>query len=714
VIQTNALLPCGDAEAEAVVGRIADEFTERLNSGERPDIEEYARRHPQLADLLREVLPSLELLRGQNRAEPTDNHDAVGTLGDYRLLRVVGRGGMGVVYEAEQRPLGRRVAVKVLPFAATLDAYQQQRFESEARTAAGLHHTHIVPVYAMGTDRGVHYFAMQFIDGRPLSDVIARLRAGDRAALVPNEPDHVRAAARLCVQAAEALAYAHQLGVVHRDVKPGNLLLDEAGHLWLTDFGLARCGSDPGLTGSGDVVGTLRYMSPEHLGGGGQADARGDIYSLGATLHELLTLEPCYAGRDRAELLRQILATDPKPLRRLNPAVPGDLETIVLKAMAREPERRYGSAAELADDLRRFLEHRPIKARRPSLLVRITKFTRRHRAAAAAAAIVLVFAVVGLGISTLLVWQEKERTKQALDASEANRRRAEASVETALRGATQVLMPLEDERLTRAADGAELRQALIDRGASFFRRFIHAEDPDPVVRSESARACHHLAEMYCAHQQVAPALAALHEEAAILDRLASEHPEEPAYRIRMADAYALEAALYVSTRRPSEARDAFTRVAEQLRLALPLDGGPETLNTYAWFLADCPVADLRNPELAVELARRAIDLAPLEGRIWNTLGVAHYRAGDFPSAIAALKRSMELRSGGNAWDWFFLAMATSKLGERPAATAWRAKAVRAMDEAGPLPADLVRYRSEAESLLGPPPDHNKPPGPMKP
>ncbi|QJW95613.1 protein kinase domain-containing protein [Frigoriglobus tundricola] len=710
MIHTNAPVTSGDAEAEAVVGRVADEFTERLNRGDRPDVEEYARRHPELAALLREVLPALQLLRGPIRAESTEGlPDAVGTLGDYRLLRVVGRGGMGVVYEAEQRPLGRRVAVKVLPFAATLDAYQQQRFESEAQTAARLHHTHIVPVYAMGNDRGVHYFAMQFIDGQPLSAVITRLRAGDRTALAPSEPDRARSVARLGVQAAEALAYAHRLGVVHRDVKPGNLLLDATGHLWLTDFGLARCGSDPGITRTGDVVGTLRYMSPEHVSGGAPADARGDIYSLGATLYELLTLEPCYSRRDRAELLRQILSTDPRPPRRLNPAVPGDLETIVLKALAREPHHRYASAEDLADDLRCFLEHRPVKARRPSLVTRASKFTRRHRAAAIAAAVVLIFAVVGLGTSTVLVWQEKEQKNRALETSETHRRRAEASVEAALGGATQLLMPLEDERLTGAAAGAELRQALIDRGASFFVRFIHPDDPDPVVRSESARACHHLAEMYCAHQQVAPALAALRDEAAILDRLAGEHPLESAYRKRLAGAYALEAAMHVSTKRPAEARDAFTRAAEQYRLALPLDAGAETLNAYAWLLADCPVADLRNPEQSAELAQRAVDRAPLEGRIWNTLGVARYRAGEWQKAITALERSAELRSGGTAWDWFFLAMASWRLGDRAAATAWCEKAVRAMDANGPPPADLSRYRSEAESLLGRPADH-KPPG----
>ena len=702
MIHINAPVPHESADAEAVVGQIADEFTERLNRGDSPNVEEYARRHPELADVLRDVLASVQLLRGAADESPGVLPTEVGTLGDYRLLRVLGRGGMGVVYEAEQRSLGRRVAVKVLPFAATLDAQQRHRFEAEAQTAARLHHTHIVPVHAMGCDQGVHYFVMQFIDGRPLSEVITDLRAGTCAALVPDEPDRVRAVARLGVQAAEALAYAHRLGVVHRDVKPGNLLLDSAGHLWLTDFGLARCGADPGVTRTGDVIGTLRYMSPEHVAGDAPLGARGDVYSLGATLYELLTLEPAYPGRDRAELVRTILSTDPRPPRRLNRAVPADLETVVLKAMAREAHGRYASADDLADDLRRFLDERPIKARRPSLTVRAAKFVRRHRAAATAAAAVLVLAVAGLTTGAVLIWQEKGRTEQALATSEVNRRRAETSVEAALSGATQLLMPLEDERLNGPAAGAELRRTLVDRGAAFFRGFIHPDDPDPVVRSESARACRHLAEMYSAHQQVGPALDALRDETSILGRLAEEYPRDPTFRHRCAGAHELGAALFVSTKRTEEARGAFARSADQYRSAVLLGAGADTLNAYAWLLADCPITDLRDPQRAVGLARQAVESAPQEGRIWNTLGVAHYRAGDWEKARTALMRSTELRAGGNPWDWFFLAMASWQLGDRAAAVAWYDKALHATGSNGSAPADLTRYRSEAESLFGRP------------
>ena len=185
--------------------------------------------------------------------------------------------------------------------------------------------------------------------------------------------------ARLGIQAAEALDHAHRQGIIHRDIKPANLLVDVRGNLWITDFGLARFVNEAGLTITGDLLGTLRYMSPEQaLATRLVLDHRTDIYSLGATLYELLTLRPVVDGRDRQEVLRRIAQDEPVPPRRIDPAIPRDLETILLKALAREPEERYATAQDLADDLRRFLEHRPIAARRPSVMERAAKWLRRH------------------------------------------------------------------------------------------------------------------------------------------------------------------------------------------------------------------------------------------------------------------------------------------------------------------------------------------------
>ncbi|HKB36427.1 MAG TPA: serine/threonine-protein kinase, partial [Gemmataceae bacterium] len=214
------------------------------------------------------------------------------------------------------------------------------------------------------------------------------------------------------VQAAEALEHAHQLGVVHRDVKPANLMIDGQGQLWVTDFGLARTAAEAGLTLTGDLVGTLRYMSPEQaLARHGLVDHRTDVYSLGVTLYELLTLRPAFAGKDRQELLRQIAFEEPTAPRKLTPAIPAELETIVLRALAKEPRERYATAQDLADDLRRFLDDQPIRARRPTVLQRLRKFARRHRAVVRTAAIALI-ALLVLGVTGLLLHSDAVRAEQ--------------------------------------------------------------------------------------------------------------------------------------------------------------------------------------------------------------------------------------------------------------------------------------------------------------
>jgi WD40 repeat protein/serine/threonine protein kinase len=477
----NASVARPDSALEALLGQVADEFTERLKRGEQPDIEDYARRHPEIADLLRQVLAALQVMgpaagTAVEDSGPEQGSALPGCLGDFRIVREVGRGGMGVVYEAEQISLGRRVALKVLPFAATLDPKHLQRFKNEAQAAAHLQHQHIVPVHFVGCERGVHFYAMQFVEGQTLAALIGELRrqskteVGDQApaaaglageltsgrwapirrgsaagpvtgpyAPSPADPGKttVRAGASstehstrapayfrtvtgLGVQAAEALEHAHQLGVIHRDIKPANLLVDGRGHLWVTDFGLAQFQQGGGLTLTGDLVGTLRYMSPEQaLAHRVAIDHRTDVYSLGATLYELLALEPPFRGTDRQELLRQIAFEEPRAPRRLNPAMPVELETIVLKALAKNPEERYPTAQELADDLRRFLEDKPIRARRPSLAQKLKKWARRHPGmvwtAALSALLLLASTTVLLAINNALIQKAEKETAIARD-----------------------------------------------------------------------------------------------------------------------------------------------------------------------------------------------------------------------------------------------------------------------------------------------------------
>ena len=477
---------------ETLVAEVADAFMDRLRRGEHPEVEDYARRFPQIATVLRHILPVLQVLRssapGRSAAPlalPAEPQPE-GPLGDYRIVREIGRGGMGIVYQAVQISLGREVALKVLPFAAAMDPKQLQRFKNEAQAAAHLHHTNIVPVYGVGCERGVHYYAMQFIEGQTVAAIVVELRRlsgrgsqqgedptgrvtaltrdlasgrwtpdrpGEGRSLAPatvigpdppsawtrqrspegrtspapapvpterstQQPAFFRTVADLGVQASRALEYAHSLGVIHRDIKPANLIVDGRGNLWITDFGLARVQGADEVTATGDLVGTLRYMSPEQaLAHRSGVDHRTDVYSLGMTLYELLTLEPAFDSRDRSELLRRIAFEEPRRPQLLNKAVPSDLETIVLKAIDKEPSGRYATAEELADDLQRFLDDKTIRARRPTLWERARKWTRRHWpvVATAAGAGVLLLAAVSVIASVAAFWlrQQLEATRQA-------------------------------------------------------------------------------------------------------------------------------------------------------------------------------------------------------------------------------------------------------------------------------------------------------------
>ncbi|MBM4094123.1 MAG: serine/threonine protein kinase, partial [Planctomycetes bacterium] len=327
--------------------RLAEQFTHCLRCGEQPSVEEWASSHPDLSEQIRATFPGLVMMEElASREFSARQTTAVGTtalatlpverIGDFRIVREVGRGGMGIVYEAVQESLGRRVALKVLPTPRRAGGSGLARFEREAAAAARLHHTNIVPVFAVGSEEDVCYYAMQFIDGEPLDRLLQQTEP-ERL----RESDYARWVARVGRQVADGLEYAHSRGTLHRDIKPANLLIDEQQTVWITDFGVAQLADAEDLTIPGDVVGTLRYMSPEQLNG--QADARSDVYSLGLTLYEMLTLRPAFGESSRTRLLRQISEAEPASLPKSNPHAPLDLVTVVAKAMAREPELRYPS-----------------------------------------------------------------------------------------------------------------------------------------------------------------------------------------------------------------------------------------------------------------------------------------------------------------------------------------------------------------------------------
>ena len=431
-------------------------------------------------------------LRGQRRPGYPAEPEAPAQLGEFRLIREIGRGGMGVVFEAEQGSGGRRVALKVLPAGASPDARRRHRFQAEAQAAGFLRHEHIVPVYGTGFDAGVHYSVMQFIDGRPLSDVLRelktardaldhdaaridlpglalpvvgsawRLSASARSSSVVRQ--HCHRAVRWAVQAADALEHAHQLGVVHRGIKPSNLLIDGRGRLWVTDFGLARLPQDKNeLVQSDRHVGTLRYLSPEQLcGSRGSTDARTDIYALGITLYELLSLQPAHAGPGGEELRARILQHEPARLRRMNRSIARDLETVVMKAIAKDPAARYASAREFAADLRRFLADQPVRARRPNLLHRSVRLSSRHRPAVIAAACVLLLSLAG---STAVLWSANRSSAANLD----ELRHLEMQERAALDNAFGAI-----DQITLAAIASRLNASEIPLYAGTPRAVLHA------------------------------------------------------------------------------------------------------------------------------------------------------------------------------------------------------------------------------------------------
>ncbi len=463
----------GDTTARDPVEPLIEQFLQLHRRGEAADVEAFARAHPEHAATLREVLPTLvalEQVRRERSASTASGRRRLAMpplerLGEFRIVREVGRGGMGVVFEAEQQSLGRRVALKVLPQAALLTGTQLQRFRREASVAAQLHHSHIVPVFGSGESDGFHWYAMQFIDGQSL-DQWRQAHAEPRPRGADEWRDRARFVARLGAQAASALQYAHAHGTLHRDIKPANLLLAPDDHVWVTDFGLAKALEGEGLTHSSDLLGTLQYMAPEQFAG--RYDERSEVYALGVTLYELLVLRPAFAGRTRSELMEQIRMLRPAPLRRECPDLPADLAVVVERAMAREPGDRYASAEDLRRDLQAFLDDRPIAARRHHAGQLLWRWCRRNRAMAVLAASTAI-AVLGAGATG---WIAYGVTDDALA-------RARASAAMA---ASQTELVQSNLQLTLSAF-AQLFDALVGRDPAL----AFDEDPDTGEQTIVAR-----------------------------------------------------------------------------------------------------------------------------------------------------------------------------------------------------------------------------------
>jgi serine/threonine protein kinase/Flp pilus assembly protein TadD len=918
----------------------ADEFADRYRRGERPPLSEYTDRYPELAAQIRELFPALVAMEqfgtraeeeaGPRSVQPETREPVPQRLGDYRIVREIGRGGMGVVYEAVQESLGRHVALKVLGQHLLSNPKQLERFRREARAAAMLHHTNIVPVFGVGEHNGVHHYAMQYIRGQSLDDVLCevkRLRGvkpseparwdvpgHDRplTTIVPSElvsgwfaaqtgvsveselvtPSHppsrgghpettttgkgpaassassivgqsgspyYRGVARIALQAAEAIAYAHKHKVLHRDIKPSNLLLDLQGTVWVTDFGLAKAEGEGALTHTGDIVGTLRYMAPERFRG--EADARSDVYALGLTLYEMLALEPAFAAEEGARVIDKILHANPPKLREFDSRIPRDLQTITLKAMAKDPSDRYQSALELAEDLRRFVEDKPITARRPSVIDRGAKWAQRHRPVVATG--VVGFLAAGAILAGSIGWIVRDRAaRKVMTEQEVNRALDEATkfqaqgkwpeaLEAAKRAEgilaaggsedlgrrvrekrddVKMVLRLEEIWMPRAGAGLRFNPRYAVAYATAFREYgidveslepseaaarirgrkirlelalaldfwaliLRGRDPAPGASGRRLLAVARAADPDEFRNQMRTALEQgdfkaltnllasaqssempvqtlsllvsqierapedVERAQSLLRRAQQAHPDD--YVINSQLAWSLgndppphqqldEAVRFATAAvalRPRNA-GAWYKLAEDLgrrgrvdeqiacgRKAIALapefptpyfvlsgaleaqarrdeaiavlrkaadlrPNDPDDLNAVAWLLATSQYSELRDPARAVDLAQKAVDLAPDEAGNWNTLGAALYRARTWKGSIVALENSMALGGGGNSFDWFFLAMTHWQLGRLAEARLWYDRAAQWMERHEPEDPELRRLRAEAAEVLG--------------
>lgn len=535
-----------DSDLHRLESIVAD-YTERRRKGEQPRVEEYVQSYPDLAKAIRDTLPALKKLRDLSPPLDSDSAPAKEWLprkvGDYRILGELGRGGMGVVYHAVQESLNRTVALKVLPRSGLFDERRRERFRREARIAAQLHHTNIVPIFGTGQTDEVDYIAMQYIEGESLDRVIGVLRElqpaasslpddawpqahdGDRvtatavrllqgrlaadatahadlpiASSISRSSSHgavtgfTACVAQIGAQAAQALSHSHAHGVLHRDIKPSNLILDGSGRIWVTDFGLARHDEQGGLTSTGDLVGTLRYMAPECLKG--EIDPRTDIYALGLTLFELLTFRPALDERDRGRLIQRIAESEPAFPAEAKRSIPRDLQTIVLKAMAKEPGDRYASAQALAADLERFLVGKAVSAHPLGAFGRTWRWCRRNRVVTGLATSLLLVLTVSLAV-VLWQWRRAEanlalaellraRAEANLVEAEQQRRQAELNFQRARQAVDDYLITVSEDTLLDVPTLEPVRAALLQRAKEFYEGFVRQRADDPELQAELA------------------------------------------------------------------------------------------------------------------------------------------------------------------------------------------------------------------------------------
>ncbi len=589
---------------------LAAEYMDRLRQGQSPSTEEYAARHPELASEIRDLFPTIaatEQLKAR-QARSSGGRATLGPtrlerLGDFRIIREIGRGGMGVVFEAEHVSLGRRVAVKVLPRQLLLDEKHLRRFEREARIAANLHHTNIVEVFGVGEQDGFHYFVMQYIQGVGLDKIIpmlakwkseqaddATMSAGESVDLDPTLAGAVvrhltggedglpssrswglpywQNVARIGLQAAEALQYAHSQGVLHRDIKPANLLLGPQGTLWLADFGLAKAAHSNDLSLSQDLVGTVRYMAPEQFGG--STDHRSDLYSLGLTLYELVTLRSAFAETDHSRLIQCITQGSPPELRGLHPEIPRDLETIIQKAISHDANQRYTSAQAMADDLRCFLEDRPIHARPVGAVEQLTRWCRRNPSLASltgTALFLLIMVAVVASVGYLRTTKARANAEANANlAIEALDRMFERFSPTRMRVSSQLSPTGSGSEATVGPILSKEAVALLEEMLPFYDRLAQQTGGDDKLRAGTAAANRRVGAIRQRLGQIEEATQAYRRAALLYEDLRTRHPTDPVFRRTLAQIENELGRIAASRRQETEAREAHARALALLKV----------------------------------------------------------------------------------------------------------------------------------------------------
>jgi serine/threonine protein kinase len=635
---------------------LADQFAKDCRLGTAQPIESYAALYPKHAQQIRELFPSIEAIEklGSDVSKANRNEQAqaaiafnrIEQIGDYKIVGQIGRGGMGIVYDAIQMSLGRPVAVKLL-LQQSSDAKHLNRFQREAKTAANLHHTNIVPVFGVGSQDGYHYYAMQRIDGVGLDEVIAKLKdpnvaldsdrddladrsdLADRASLVDrvvaalndgaflppsehgSEPNYFRSVAWIVKQIANALEYAHEQGTLHRDVKPANLLLDTEGGVWVADFGLAKAMENDNVSRTGDVVGTLRYMAPEQFTG--NPSPHSDTYSLGLTLYEMLTLTPAHDDTSRSHLV----ASSPKghritPPRQHDDKIPNDLATIAMKASATDIRSRYTSAGELAADLENFLNDRPIMARPANMAERLGKWCRRNPAVAslvglAALLLATVAVTTSVGyvrINAALNRELEQRIQIEAEKQKANRAlsKAETTLGISLEALDRVYRRFAPDRMLESntisiegVDGEEISvptapalsretAALLEDVLGFYDQFAQQDSDNRELQVQAAKANRRVGDIHRQLGAYENAESAYKNSAARFGKIADVDIEDSiAIRLELARIQNDLGDVYLAWKGPNDARKAHATALDILEPLL--------------------VAESRHSDATLELAR---------------------------------------------------------------------------------------------------------------